>query len=118
MKFALVLAILIALVGCDFSVPGADEKFGKQNFVSAVSLIELHKVRYGEYPNSLQDLRFLGDWDAIWLAAVEYARDADGYDLYLQRGWIGKPKLVFPVEFKRGLGIKKTNVEWEPGPHE
>jgi hypothetical protein len=31
--------------------------------------IELHKVRFGEYPNSLDGLKFVGDWDRIALSS-------------------------------------------------
>ncbi|MCG7562387.1 hypothetical protein [Pseudoalteromonas sp. McH1-42] len=112
--FKTIISIVLAviLLGCDFEVPGADEKFGKQNFVSAVSIIELHKLRNGHYPGSLSELEFLGDWDGIWLSAVRYERNGEGYNLYLERGWAGKPTLAFPVKFKAGLGIKETNVQW------
>ncbi|TDO98956.1 hypothetical protein [Marinomonas balearica] len=116
MKVALkIIASLIligVLSGCDFGIPEADEKFGTQNFVSAVSIIELHKLRNGEYPKDLDDLEFLGDWDGIWLSAVRYERNGDGYNLYLERGWSKKPSLEFPVKFKKGLGIKESNVTW------
>ena len=109
----LAIFILISFVsGCGFEVPGADKKFGTQNFVSAVSIIELHKLRNGEYPESLKELEFLGDWDGIWLSAVRYERNGDGYNLYLERGWAGKTSLEFPEKFKQGLGIKESNVKW------
>ena len=41
-----------------------DELFGKQHLSTAVALIELHKVRLGQYPQSLKDLKFTGEWDA------------------------------------------------------
>lgn len=100
------------LYGCDFKFPGADEKFGRQNFVSAVSIIELHKTRNGVYPDSLNELQFLGDWDSIWLSAVRYEKNNSGYNLYLERGWVGKPELVLPEGFKRGLGLKDSNIAW------
>lgn len=111
-NYILAALLVTSLLGCNFEVPGADEKFGIQNFVSAVSIIELHKLRNGVYPESLDDLEFLGDWDAIWLSAVRYERAGDGYNLYLERGWAGKPTLQFPAKFKKGLGIRDTNVEW------
>ncbi|MFT7389142.1 MAG: hypothetical protein ACI8VC_002407 [Candidatus Endobugula sp.] len=108
----LFLACLTIISGCDFTFPGADEKFGKQNFVSAVSIIELYKLRNESYPSSLKELEFLGDWDTIWLSAVRYKKNGEGYNLFLERGWIGKPTLEFPEKFKKGLGIIETNVEW------
>ena len=111
-KYILVTLLIVYLSACNFEVPGADEKFGKQNFVSAVSIIELYKIRNGKYPNSLNDLEFLGEWDAIWLSAVRYEKNEDGYNLFIERGWAGKPKLKFPEKFKHGLGIINTNVTW------
>ena len=104
--------IIIFLCGCDFEIPEINEKFGKQNFVSAVSIIELHNTRYGFYPDSLDELEFLGDWDAIWLSAVRYEKLDEGYNLFVERGHMGKPKLKLSIEFKRGLGIKNSNVIW------
>lgn len=108
----LLLSLTLCLAACDFNFSQVDQVFGEQNFVSAVSIIELHKVRNGEYPVSLDDLEFLGSWDDIWLSAVRYEKAGDGYNLYLERGWAGNPQLEFPVEFKRGLGIRDANVTW------
>lgn len=108
--FALIFSLLIT--SCDFHIAGIDEKFGKQNFVSAISIIELHKTRNGVYPETLKELQYLGDWDAIWLSAVRYEKVGDGYNLFVERGWAGKPELEFPVGFKQGLGLKDSNVKW------
>ena len=112
MKTLSLFIFLVLLSGCDIPFPSPDEKFGKQNFVSAISIIELHKVRNGTYPETLSDLKFLGDWDGIWLSAVKYEKTKNGYNLFVERGWVGKPSLVFPVEFKNGLGLNKSNVKW------
>ena len=107
-----ILLLLLLLSSCKFDVPQMDEKFGKQNFVSAVSMIELHKTRYGTYPDSIKNLRYLGDWDAIWLSAVRYEKVKGGYNLYVERGWMNTPSLEMPVGFKQGLGIRESNVKW------
>lgn len=114
-RLIFILCCLLLISGCDFEVPEADRQFGTQNFVSAVSIIELHKVRNGEYPESLSDLEFLGDWDGLWLGAVRYERTETGYNLFVERGWVGKPTLTFPARFKNGLGIQNTNVVWTDG---
>jgi len=101
---------LIALAGCGEFRAQADAQFGDQNFKSAIALIELHNVRFGAYPESLGELRFLGDWDQLWMSAVEYTRVEDGYDLDLVRGWVGTPELAYPPEFWQGLGIRRSNV--------
>jgi len=110
--FSTVLMFL-SLTACDFGVfPEADTAFGTQNFVSAISVIELHKIRNGAFPESLDELEFLGQWDAIWLGAVRYEKTGSGYNLFIERGWIKEPNLEFPVKFKQGLGIQQTNVRW------
>jgi hypothetical protein len=60
-----------------------DQKFGDQHLKTAVALIELHKVRYGKYPTSLNDLKFLGDWDPIALQSVKYYPNKDGTAHYI-----------------------------------
>jgi len=114
MKYIHSLLIVFFLSGCDFEIPEMDEKFGKQNFVSAISIIELHNTRHGSYPENLDQLEFLGDWDIIWLSAVRYEKLEDGYNLFVERGHLGKPNLELPIEFKKGLGIRNSNVKWLP----
>ena len=113
MKYLIPILIAVSITGCDAWIASNDEKFGKQNFVSAVSIIELHKVRNGSYPGNLKELQYLGDWDGIWLSAVRYQRVQGGYNLFVERGWMGEPDLTFPIGFKKGLGLKETNVKWE-----
>ena len=110
MTKSLVPILLVTyLAGCDAWIASNDARFGKQNFVSAVSIIELHNARNGAYPRDLDDLQFLGDWDSIWLSAVRYEKVADGYNLFVERGWMGEPDLSFPVGFKKGLGIRDVH---------
>ena len=82
------------------------ELFGKQHLGTAVALIELHKVRYGRYPQTLKDLKFTGEWDTIALSSVTYYPNADrsAYFVSVERGWIGKPELEMPAEFWQGTG--------------
>ncbi len=114
-KAAGVLLVVALLFGCEFpTMTGEfDEQFGKQNFNSAVALIELHKTRTGHYPSSLDDLMFLADWDAISLSAVTYERTETGYNLTVHRGWVGEPELVYPEGFRVGLGLEESNIVWE-----
>jgi hypothetical protein len=105
------VALLVPLASCDFQEK-ADVKFGDQGFKTAISLIELHKTRFGAYPENLKELRFTGDWDGISLSSVEYHREGDGYELNLTRGWVAKPKtLSYPKEFWQGLGLVKSNLK-------
>jgi len=87
-----------------------DNMFGDQNLKTAVALIELHKVRYGKYPVSLSDLKFVGAWDPIAIQSVRYYPNADrtAYYLEVERGWIGKPDLKMPDEFWQGTGYTTT----------
>ena len=111
----LILVVLVGLSGCDLAFPpGADEKFGDQNFKSAVSAIELHKTRNGTYPDTLADLEYLGDWDGIWVNSVRYEKVESGYNLYVERGFMSEPELKLPAGYKVGLGLVDSNVEWIP----
>ena len=104
------LCLQTLLSACAFQKE-ADQKFGDQHFKTAVSLIELHKIRFGEYPGSLSDLKFTGDWDQLHLANVEYKRVGSGYELNLTGGWVGRPELKYPDEFWKGLGLVKSNLK-------
>jgi hypothetical protein len=102
---------MVALgTACSFQKE-ADAKFGDQNFKSAIALIELHKIRFGEYPKTLSEIKFTGEWDQIWLSSVEYRKLESGYELNIQRGWVGKPELTYPPEFWNGLGLVRSNVK-------
>src|SRR5262249_16869521 len=117
MKNRIVLPLIVGLLFLEASLSAcafkkeADQKFGDQHFKTAISLIELHKIRSGEYPSSLKDLKFTGDWDQTALANVEYKRVGIGYELNLIGGWVGKPELKYPDEFWKGLGLVKSNVK-------
>jgi hypothetical protein len=109
-----VLAVRYTLVASGIT-KGPDHIFGDQNLKTSVALIELHKVRFGKYPRSLEELKFTGQWEQIALQSVSYYPNADGtaYYLEVERGWIGKPDLKMPDEFWRGTGyttsLKPTN---------
>lgn len=105
-----VLVFILLVSGCDFQ-KHADAKFGDQHFKTAISLIELHKIRTGAYPAALADLKFTGDWDQIALSSVEYKRLGTGYELNVVRGWVAKPNLTYPAEFWDGLGLRQSNLK-------
>jgi len=85
---------------------GPDNMFGDQNLKTAVALIELNKVRYGKYPDTLRGLKFTGQWDQLALNSVAYYPNADRtrYYIEVERGWVGKPSLQMPDEFWQGTG--------------
>jgi hypothetical protein len=112
-------ALLCILVGAAFLIQsliasgiskGPDAMFGDQHLKTAVALIELHKVRYGRYPDSLRDLKFTGQWDKIALRSVSYYPNEDrtAYYIEVEQGWIGKPTLEMPGEFWKGTGYSET----------
>lgn len=91
---------------------GASQKFGDQHFKTAISLIELHNIREGSYPETLDELKYTGDWDEIIFTSVEYKKLAKGYELNLTNGWMGKPEgLVYSEGFWKGLGLMKSNLK-------
>jgi hypothetical protein len=87
-----------------------DNKFGDQHLKTAVALIELYKVRFARYPDSLRDLKFTGDWDQIALMNVRYypSPNRDAYYIEVERGWIGKPTFTMPPEFWKGTGYSSA----------
>jgi hypothetical protein len=87
-----------------------DDVFGDQHLKTVVALVELHRVRYGEYPRTLSDLRFTGQWDAIHTQSVSYcaAEDRRSYYVEVARGWAFKPALTVPPEFWRGTGFNRA----------
>ena len=83
-----------------------DNLFGDQNLKTAVALLELHKVRYGKYPGSMDELKFTGQSDQMAIQSVNYYTNGDrtAYYIEVERGWVGKPDLVMPDEFWQGTG--------------
>jgi len=111
--FILTLSIvLFAQCGIKKLEEQANEKFGDQHFKTAIALIELHKIRFGEYPETLDSLKFIGDWDRMIFVSVKYQKLDKGYELDLTNGWMGKPdSLNYPDEFWKGLGLVRSNMK-------
>lgn len=103
----LLLLLTLASCGADRAAVG---RFADQDFKTAIAVIELHNTRFGRYPTSLEELRFLGDWDRSSLVSVEYRPLVDGYELNLIGPWSEAERPSYPVEFFQGLGLEKTNV--------
>lgn len=113
-KISLFLFLVVSLASCfpEKFKEQANQKFGDQHFKTAIALIELHKIRYGDYPSSLDSLTYLGDWDEIIFNSVRYKKLSDGYELDLVNGVLGKPDaLEYPAEFWNGLGLKHSNLK-------
>jgi hypothetical protein len=113
-NLVLILTALLILFSCN--IPNiqeeANQKFGDQHFKTAISLIELHNIRQGEYPSTLKNLTYIGDWDKIIFSSVKYTKLDKGYELDLTNGWLGKPdNLNYPNDFWNGLGLVKSNMK-------
>lgn len=79
-----------------------------QQFKTAIAMIELHRLRFGEYPVALEELQFLGFWDHDFLRGLRYERLAQGYTLEVP--WL---TAEYPPEFWHGLGIRERDPETE-----
>ncbi len=113
-KISKAIIVVLLLTPCDLGKfkEGANKQFGDQHFKTAISLIELHKIRFGEYPATLDSIKYSGDWDKIVWTSVKYEKLDTGYVLNLTNGWIGKPNtLKYPDEFWKGLGLIKSNLK-------
>jgi hypothetical protein len=86
-----------------------DNMFGDQHLKTVVALVELHKTRYGRYPQTLRELKFTGEWDQLPIGVVSYHANPEGtaYYVEVQRGWAGKPLLHMPPEFWQGTGFSQ-----------
>jgi hypothetical protein len=111
------LKLLLAVLASTFVLSACtvqkemDQKFGDQHFKTSIALIELHKIRFGEYPDFLSELKFAGEWDQIALTNVRYKKVTNGYELDVVNGWVGKPELNYPPEFWRNLGLVRSNMK-------
>src|SRR6516164_6734960 len=61
-----------------------DARFGDQSLKTTVALLELHHTRYGQYPHTLGDLKFVGDWDRNALLRVTYSPSSDYQTYYVE----------------------------------
>ena len=106
--------IFLSACGFNDQIEKAKETFGDQHFKTAIALIELHKIREGQYPDSLAALKYLGDWDKMIFNSVSYKKLDEGYGLDLTGALIKNPATFeYPDEFWKGLGLKKSNLKKE-----
>jgi len=89
-----------------------------QEFKKAIANIELHKLRNGEYPESLSDLQFLSAMDSSIFSMVEYHKLDAGYELNTKMQFPNldgknahEVKLHYPPEFWKGLGCVRSNAK-------
>jgi len=107
----MLVGLIISVVGvAGLLLKGVSSKpdniFGDQHLKTTVAVLELHKVRYGRYPDTLAAIPFMGEWDKAVISSVQYIPSADRqhYFIEVERGWVGKPSLNYPDEFWRGTG--------------
>lgn len=94
------------------------QMLGDWEFKKAIAQIELHKLRNGNYPNSLSDLKFLSQMDSSMFSLVEYTRYDSVYELNLKMEFatldgkeMKKVNLHYPPEFWKGLGCVRSNLK-------
>ena len=86
-------------------------------FKKAIAQIELHKVRYGSYPNSLSELKFISPMDSSMVVYIDYTSYDSMYELNLKKeyfsfeGDIERVDLKYPAEFWKGLGCFRSNLK-------
>lgn len=87
-----------------------------QTFRKTLGDIELHKLRFGQYPKSLSEIKFLNSFDSANFHSVQYHLLDSGYELNLKargRNVDGQKlqiDLEYPEEFWQGLGCVKSNL--------
>jgi hypothetical protein len=124
MKYSLLILALVVF-GC---IPDTTRKqinqqmvevqkmVADQEFTKGIAFIELHKVRFGSYPESLKDLKFLSKMDSV-MRDLEYRKLDDGYELNIKgvfQNMSGDElpmTLKYPAEFWEGLGCVKSNTK-------
>ena len=89
-----------------------------QDFKHAIGYIEIYKLRFGKYPESLYDLKYIGAFDSTIFHSVQYEKIVDGYKLDLTSDYTtlkgkteGQIILKYPDEFWQGLGCLKSNLK-------
>ena len=90
-------------------------------FKKAIAYIELHKIRNGQYPQTLRDLQFLSQMDSSFFNFISYHKVDTLYELDINYQIVSvlgnddeasKPiDLKYPLEFWKGLGCIKSNAK-------
>ena len=102
----------------DSMVVESQRMVADQEFKKAIAHIELHKLRYGSYPGTLSELKFLSAMDSSTLSFVKYTRLDSGYELNFETKFpslsgtmTNRIQLQYPDEFWRGLGCVRSNLK-------
>lgn len=102
----------------DASMRAVQQTMADMEFKKALAQIEMHKLRNGHYPDSLQQIRFLSAMDSTMYQYVSYMRIDSGYELncimqfpsFDDKGTV-KINLHYPAEFWQGLGCVRSNAK-------
>lgn len=98
--------ILFIISFIDFRSSKKGDSFAEQYYTSTIASIELHKIRYGEYPKNLKELKFFGKWTSMGFRTMEYRKVDNGYTLVpTMDESLTKAILDYPDEFYQGLGV-------------
>lgn len=125
-KIAAFVAVVVLCTGCftddvkkkmDSAIKQSQDMFADQQFKAALYNIEMHKLRFGSYPDSLRQLRFLS-MDSSSIMAMDYQKLDSGYALNFTGKYASLSgqtdvtvSLNYPDEFWQGLGCKKSNMK-------
>ncbi len=90
-----------------------------QEFKRAIASIELHKIRNGEYPSTLDSLQFINPMDSSFLYNVQYTPMDSVYGLDLtmpglglkKRANLNRMRMHYPDQFWQGLGCVESNMK-------
>ena len=126
-KTLIVIVISLLCFGCftddvkkkmDSVLKESQDMMADHTFKTALYSIEMHKVRYGVYPETLRELKFLTMSDSSFFHAVEYQKLDKGYELNLRQTYASVSgqtditiNLDYPDEFWQGLGCEKSNMK-------
>jgi len=97
--------ILFILSFFDFRTSVKGDSSIYQDYIETIADIELHKIRYGEYPKHLKDLKFTGRWTTFHFLSMEYRKVDNGYTLIPTDDFMTKVTFDLPDEFYQGLGL-------------
>ncbi|MBO9703479.1 MAG: hypothetical protein J7604_24945 [Sporocytophaga sp.] len=127
MKNTLILTLICLVTACipdnvkkemSEGLSDAQQMVADMEFKKAIAQIELHRLRYGHYPDSLSELKFLSSMDSSMISNVDYTRLDSVYELNLKMESVSLDskettpiKLKYPAEFWAGLGCVKSNVK-------
>jgi Cache domain len=101
------------IIGTSTYTKQSENIIGQEQFIIAVSLIELYKIQVGYYPNNLSELERFGSWVIGRTGSVRYEKVSSGYNLFfdVQEKYLN---ITLPSELKQGLSIVNTNVKFSP----